>query len=128
MLKIGDKVKIKSRDWFEENKQVGRCEDWCVEFPGEKYYFSEEMCTYCGDIAKITYISESKDEEPTYSLNIDDGCFGWTESMFDFIKSPFSVLLFGDLYILANLKNGKCVPEFFTTLEDAENYCKKVGS
>ncbi len=34
----------------------------------------------------------------------------------------FIILLFGDLYIIADIVNGYCIPEFFNSLDDAENY------
>ena len=65
--KVGDKVKIKSLDWYNENK------DECV------FIFTEIMLQYCGKIANITGIIGGIN----YSLDIDKGLYYWSDDMFE---------------------------------------------
>jgi len=72
MKNIGDKVKIKSIKWYNDNKN---------EF-GDIYVkcnFVSEMKKYCGKDAKITNIFNGF----RYRINIDNGKYWWSEPMFD---------------------------------------------
>ena len=42
--KVGDKVRIKSKDWYEKNKDEGGY------IKLSQRYFNEDMCMYCGKI------------------------------------------------------------------------------
>ena len=46
---VGDKVRIKSKEWYDENKD----EDGNVNIP---FLFNSEMSYYCGEITTITKI------------------------------------------------------------------------
>ena len=70
--KVGDKVKIKSLDWYNANK----AEDDEVYL--ESIVFLQLMSKYCGKVATITYIYSWG-----YSLDIDRGCYHWTDEMFE---------------------------------------------
>lgn len=70
--KAGDKVRIKSIDWYNSNKTKG----------GEVYLgntvFLQLMSKYCGKVATI--ISASR---YGYSLDIDGGHYTWIDEMFE---------------------------------------------
>ena len=42
--KVGDKVRVKSIDWYEENKD----DSGSIKIGSKEYYFVEEMLNYCG--------------------------------------------------------------------------------
>ena len=68
--KIGDKVRVKSLDWYNENKnQTGQ-----VQCLGE--IFLEEMSKFCGKLVTIHSIAKHG-----YHINEDD--YIWTDDMFE---------------------------------------------
>lgn len=72
--KIGDRVKIKSLDWYNENKD----EDGDV-FCGE-YDFVYPMTKLCGKIVTITCVNT---KNYYYVINEDDGYHSWTDEMIE---------------------------------------------
>ena len=66
--KVGDKVRIKSLDWYNENKD---------RF-GSALGFMQEMSEYCGKTSTIVKVGCCH-----YELDIDDGDWYWTDEMFD---------------------------------------------
>ena len=70
--KIGDKVKIKSLDWYNQNKD----EDGVV-CCGDKV-FDDYMSVFCGDIVTIGEIYHIG-----YDIKEDMQCRTWTEDMFE---------------------------------------------
>lgn len=71
--KVGDKVKIKSLDWYNDNR------DFYGNVECGVYYFIEEMTKYCGKILTIGNIHKNG-----YDLQEDEN-FAWTDDMFDSI-------------------------------------------
>ena len=78
--KVGDKVKIKSLDWYNANRNYyGNVE---CGF----YYFIEEMSKYCGKILTIGEVYRNE-----YELQEGEN-FIWTDEMFDsIIENPDDV-------------------------------------
>ena len=74
--KVGDKVRIKSKDWYEKNKE----EDGYVRL--SQRYFNEDMCMYCGKIATIEEISTCHGYI-RYQIDIDNCHFFWDDGMFE---------------------------------------------
>ena len=74
--KVGDKVRIKSFDWYNENKDYGKG----IIYFEHSFDFTESMSKYCGQIATITHIIEKYDE---YKINLDQGYYAWTDKMFE---------------------------------------------
>lgn len=64
--KVGDKVQIKSINWYYDN--ITNC-----------IGFTESMKQYCGKIAIITKIRFNN----SYNLDIDDNLFFWNDEMFE---------------------------------------------
>lgn len=72
--KVGDKVKIKSKNWYLDNKD----EDGYVFFG--KATFVDDMAEYCGREAKIVCFNYGGAE---YLIDIDNGEWSWTDEMFE---------------------------------------------
>ena len=69
--KVGDKVKIKSLDWYKANKNK----------KGNTTFYRNSTYTmsyYCGKIAKIINVKDK-----SYSINLDNGLYSWTDEMFE---------------------------------------------
>lgn len=77
--KVGDKVRIKSLDWYTENKN----EDGEVSLKSG-FYFNEEMKEYCGDIMTIEKAFNGYDKcSNIYKMKDDDNSYSWTEEMIE---------------------------------------------
>lgn len=88
--KVGDKVQIKSFDWYNENKDYGQG----IIYFEHSFDFTESMSKYCGQIATITHIIEKYDE---YKINLDQGYYAWTDKMFEgLVEEGSKPLTFGD--------------------------------
>lgn len=88
--KVGDKVRIKSIDWYNENKDYGKG----IIYFEHSFDFTESMSKYCGQIATITHIIEKCDE---YKINLDHGYYVWTDKMFEgLVEEGSKPLTFGD--------------------------------
>jgi hypothetical protein len=72
--KIGDIVQIKSRKWYNENKE----KDGVVRLKEQP--FARSMSEYLGKTAKIMEIKTSK---LWYGLDIDEQWWNWTDDMFE---------------------------------------------
>ena len=72
--KVGDIVKIKSREWYNENKE----KDGVVRLKEQP--FERSMSEYLGKTAKIMEIKTSK---LWYGLDIDEQWWNWTDEMFE---------------------------------------------
>lgn len=93
-FKVGDKVRVKSKKWYDENKS----KSGTVYTDGEP--FVDDMAVYCGAIASIV----SLDNENDYYIDIDNGAWIWNEDVFE------------DEPIKEESK-----PSFFTNLAEAIN-------
>lgn len=71
--KVGDKVKIRSLEWYNKN-----CNKYGY-IPSENESFVPEMSHYCGKTTTITEIATVK----SYRLEIDKGYWYWTDEMFE---------------------------------------------
>ena len=70
--KVGDKVKIKSFEWYIKNKDLkGEIGCSCQKFV-------KNMSGYCGDTATIISVLSHK-----YTLDIDEGYWAWDDLMFE---------------------------------------------
>lgn len=71
-IKVGDKVKIRSIDWYNSNKDA-----FGVVHCG--YEFTKSMSEYCGEIATI----KSCVGFNCYTIDIDNNYHKWTPRMFE---------------------------------------------
>lgn len=77
--KVGDKVKVKSLEWYNANKDKDgdiKCQD--------TLYFTHPMSEFCGKIVTIAEIwSNEIWVDDFYLILEDDQIFEWTEDMFE---------------------------------------------
>lgn len=74
--KIGNKVRVKSLDWYDNNKDSS----YCVTIGDKKPRFTYGMSKYCGLVLTIDDHSEYEGE---YYMIEDDGVYTWTDEMFE---------------------------------------------
>ena len=86
--KVGDKVRIKSLDWYNENKICEISE--FMHSQGIRSYvecngfrFLDVMCEYCGKILTIDSISECLDGSKRYIMREPAIGFGFTDDMIE---------------------------------------------
>lgn len=85
--KVGDKVRIKSREWYDNNKD----KDCDGDILCRGIYFDHDMRPYCGKSATITNVAD------TYSIDLDNGKFCWTDEMFEDHAQQVSETLLRDI-------------------------------
>ena len=109
--KVGDVVRIKSLDWYNENKDEN---DWVEE--GYLSSFGFDMSEYCGRTAKIAAVVDEY-----YFIDIDNGRWCWCDYMFDEgirlikKKNPKEPIVISKNYILSDK---------LTSLEELEELAK----
>ena len=88
--KVGDKVVIKSADWYYNNRdEIGQ-----VDCGGTCFIFISSMITFCGQIVTISSVHPSLE---FYRIKEDGGTFYWTDEMIEGIFSEENnPLTFGD--------------------------------
>ena len=72
--KVGDKVRIRSLDWYNKNR------DRIDEVVCGKTIFIPDMVKYCGEIVTISDVRPIID---VYHIKEDGGMFSWTDEMFE---------------------------------------------
>jgi hypothetical protein len=77
--KIGDRVKIKSLDWFNDNKRVSDNSVVCES----KRSFTEHMSKWCGQEVTIMSIEPSPMYGDYYTIDIDSGAYRWDDGMLE---------------------------------------------
>lgn len=75
--KVGDKVKVKSLDWYNENKN----ESGVIK--GDNDYFVDEMSKFCGKIVTIEHIKNSVSNSKFYIIEEDKNGYNWEDWMFE---------------------------------------------
>ena len=79
-LELGQKVTIKSLDWYNSNKDKNGAIILSAEV------FVEEMAEYCGKTATIVDVFKDLDGESDaimYRIDLDHRDWNWTEEMFE---------------------------------------------
>lgn len=123
--KIGDKIKIKSIDWY--NHQV-KDKDGDIPISSVNYtYFTKEMSNFCGKEAKIVGVSDNY-----YTLDIDKGVFEWIDVMFE-DNYIFEELPIGEVFDFKGHKlrvekdvHGSCAGCFMLKNYRIENCCAQL--
>lgn len=82
--KVGDKVRIKSKEWYEENKDEFGVIDSCS--------FTETMQHYCGKVATIVDV-----DDYSYFIDLDHGTFCWRDEIFEDDEPQVSETLLQDI-------------------------------
>ena len=88
--KVGDKIKIKSIDWFnaQEKDSDGDIHIYSVNY---NTYFTTYMSNFCSKEAKIVEVSDN-----CYTLDVDRGIFKWIDAMFE--DTDFKQLAIGEVF------------------------------
>lgn len=77
---IGDKVRVKSLEWYNANKdEYGDVKCYDCQETDDTIYFISQMTEYCGTIVTIDKIWE----DYYYSIIEDEHKFDWTDNMFE---------------------------------------------
>lgn len=94
--KVGDKVRIKSKEWYEANKDSQGNITTLASF-------TQSMAVFCGRKANIAEIDKG-----TYRLDIDNGRFFWDDEMFEDVqpeKPTISTGLIKDIAEVVRTRN-----------------------
>ena len=75
--KVGDKVRIKSLDWYNENKDTNECVD-LRKTTNSHHYFNKAMSRFCDDVVTIDKVFDTY-----YDVIEDAGCYFWTDEMIE---------------------------------------------
>lgn len=87
--RVGDKVRIKSRKWYNSLNRNGIIDSEIVAFG-----FNTDMSKQCGRIGIITRVIDCNyrgKKRKKYFLNIDSGRWSWNEEMFDLNKNTLEI-------------------------------------
>lgn len=75
--KAGDRVRIKSLDWYNENKNNDNYIDLIID-NGSEFNFIEPMIAFCGKVMTILDIGCNY-----YNMLEDSGEYYWTDDMIE---------------------------------------------
>lgn len=82
-IPVGTTVRIKSLDWYNNNKETDDIFVDCVKLNG--FNFTKNHSNYCSQLAKVNQINNNL---RAFVLDVDYETFYWTEDMFDVISFP----------------------------------------
>lgn len=85
--KVGDKVRIKSKEWWDAQQKDGFYSVQCGE-----NVFTKDMVKYCGLEAEIKFSCKY-----SYCLDIDNRKYCWTDEMLEDIPTAEQYTLYTDL-------------------------------
>ena len=131
-LEVGQKVVIKSLDWYYIKKDYYGI----VKLSTES--FTSDMSEYCGKTATITEV-QMNGEKPLYLINLDNGVWNWSDEMFESVN-PITYLPkldFGQKVTIKSLdwyNSNKNKHTGIVTLtaesfvEDMSEYCGKTAT
>ena len=79
--KVGDKIRIKSLDWYNENNDGSGI----LSYKISGIPFTSEMAEYCGSIVTIDKAEAARNSHlgDRYIIKEDDGDWAWHEKMFE---------------------------------------------
>ena len=99
--KIGDKVRVKSLDWYEKNKNYEG--DVCLRaFTDSSYNFTNTMSEWCGKVVTILSVDNK------YYDIVEDSCeWYWTDEMFEDIEKTSGCTNHGNAAALIDTENGE---------------------
>lgn len=115
--KVGDKVRIKSKEWYEDNKDSqGNITTLAT--------FTQEMAVFCGRKANIVEVDGG-----IYRLDIDNGSFFWDDEMVvqpekpiisaDLLKDIAEIVKTHNLGVSISEQEGKLIVEPLKVEEDS---------
>lgn len=83
--KVGDKVRIKSLEWYNSNKDNDGNVP-LIEMCDALYNFVEDMHCFCGKIVTIHNVCH----RGYYDIKEDDCCWYWTDEMIECLFEPIT--------------------------------------
>lgn len=99
ILKVGDRVRVKSIEWFNAQEKDSDGDILLRELTPDGHYFTKKMIEHCGEEFYITRI-EDRESVPYYKFR--DSSFSWEFWMFDLIEeSEYKV---GDKIIVNSIE------------------------
>lgn len=99
--KVGDKVKIKSREWYEK----WRGSEWWVSFSSTSCFFFKDMAKLCGKTFTVTSVEDTPSGE---RWHLDLQCYYFIPEMFE------------EVYPQESSKEEKCAKAFDSLTEAAK--------
>lgn len=132
-FKAGDKVIIKSLEWYNENKDY----EGIVRL--KENTFIPAMSKYCNQVMTI----EREKSGFNFALKEDPENWSWTEEMFDLVESKinsieekrdyvcknFDIIEFGGFYVIFDINTKVAISDFFENKDNAIDYVvKKMGT
>ena len=130
-LEVGQKVVIKSLDWYYIKKDYYGI----VKLSTES--FTSDMSEYCGKTATITEV-QMNGENPLYLINLDNGVWNWSVEMFESVNpiTYLPKLELGQKVTIKSLdwynsnkdKNGAIVLSAEVFVEEMAEYCGKTAT
>lgn len=130
-LEVGQKVVIKSLDWYYIKKDYYGI----VKLSTES--FTSDMSEYCGKTAIITEV-RMNGEKPLYLINLDNGVWNWSDEMFESVNpiTYLPKLELGQKVTIKSLdwynsnkdKNGAVILSAETFVEEMAEYCGKTAT
>lgn len=88
--KIGDRVRVKSLDWYNANK--GKFDN--IVLGGVRPSFTHYMSRYCGQVMTIVAIDS---EYGDYTMKEDNGDYSWDAEMFEGVVDVDQLNVYGEL-------------------------------
>lgn len=88
--KIGQKVRVKSLDWYNANK--GKFDN--IVLGGVRPSFTHYMSRYCGQVMTIVAIDS---EYGDYTMKEDNGDYSWDAEMFEGVVDVDQLNVYGEL-------------------------------
>ena len=88
--KIGDRVRVKSLDWYNANK--GKFDN--IVLGGVRPSFTHYMSRYCGQVMTIVAIDS---EYGDYTMKEDNGDYSWDAEMFEGVVDADQLNVYGEL-------------------------------
>ena len=76
--KVGDKVRIKSLDWYNENK-----DNYGAIYVGNGFVFWENMVRHCGEIMKIAIVKVDPEDSNKGYYFMETSEEKWTDEMIE---------------------------------------------
>ena len=131
-LEVGQKVVIKSLDWYVSKKDYYT---GVIKLTTES--FTSGMSEYCGKTATITEV-QMNGENPLYLINLDNGVWNWSDEMFESVNpiTYLPKLELGQKVTIKSLdwynsnkdKNGAVILSAEVFVEEMAEYCGKTAT
>ena len=107
---VGDKVRIKSIDWYNSVKDEFGCVS-CETYQDCSYYFEDYQSEWCGKIMTISYVCDGRRHH--YIMKEDSGEGVWTDKMIDCLaEEDFREIVDDHYFDMLGDESKEIVPKF----------------